>query len=79
MPAPAPSPHKLETVLEDDNDEDSEDLSQMMAPSGEPSKSGLPVHNRQDWFDVPINLPQCLPEELIGLTFLCNVGDGEHA
>ena len=33
----------------------------------------------QDWFNVPINLPQFLPKELLGVTFLCDVGDGEHA
>ena len=32
----------------------------------------------QDQFDVPVNLLQFSPEKLLGLTFLCNVGDGEH-
>ena len=32
----------------------------------------------QDWFDVPVNLPQFSPKEMLGLTFLCNVGDGER-
>ena len=31
----------------------------------------------QDHFDVPINLPQFSPKELIGLTFPHNTGTGE--
>ena len=76
--APTPSPFKVETVSEDDEEDKFGNLPQMTAPSGEPLKSGLPIYNVQDWFDVPVNLPQFSPEELLGLTFLCNVGDGER-
>ena len=41
----------------------------MTAPSGEEAQSGSPIYNMQDRFDVPINLPQFSPEELLGLTF----------
>ena len=51
----------------------------MTAPSGEPVQSGSPIYNVQDPFDVPVNLPQFSPEELLGLTFLYNTGDGERA
>ena len=78
MPTPTPSPFKVETVSEDDDDDKFGNLPQMTAPSGEPLKSGLPIYNMQDWFDVPVNLPQFSPEELLGLTFLCNAGDGER-
>ena len=33
----------------------------------------------QDRFDVPVNLPRFSPEELLGLTFLYDAGDGERA
>ena len=49
-----------------------------MAPSGEPSTSGLPIYNVQDCLDVPVNLPRFSPNKLLGLTFLYDVGDGEH-
>ena len=65
-------------VCEDDEDDKFENLPQMTAPSGEPLKSGSPIYNMQDWFDVPINLPQFSPKKLLGLTFLCNIGDGER-
>ena len=77
-PTPTLSPFKVETVHEDDDDEDFGNSPQMTVPSGEPLKSGLPIYNMQDWFDVPVNLPQFSPEELLGLTSLCNVGDGER-
>ena len=77
MPTPTPSPFKVETVSEDDDDEDFGNLPQMTVPSGEPLKAGLPIYNMQDRFDVPVNLPQFSPEELLGLTFLHDVGDGE--
>ena len=32
----------------------------------------------QDRFDVPVNLPRFSPEELLGLTFLYDTGDGER-
>ena len=32
----------------------------------------------QDRFDVPVHLPRFSPEELIGLTFLHNVDDGQR-
>ena len=50
----------------------------MTAPSGEPSTSGLSIYNMQDCFDVPVDLPQFSPNKLLGLTFLCDVGDGER-
>ena len=50
----------------------------MTAPLGEPVQSGSPIYNMQDRFDVPVNLLQFSPEELLGLTFLCDTGDGEH-
>ena len=78
-PTPTPSPFKVETVCEDDEKADHEHLPQMKAPSGEPSTSGLPVQNMQDHCDVPINVLQFSPDEPLGLTFLHNVGDGEHA
>ena len=68
----------METVYEDDDNEEFGNSPQMTAPSGEPLKSGLPIYNKQDWFDVPVNLPQFSPEELLGLTFLYDTGDGEH-
>ena len=68
----------LETVFEDDHDEDTGHSPQKTAPSGEPSKSGSSILNVQDWHDVPVNLPQFSPKELLGLTFLCNVGDGKR-
>ena len=68
----------METVSEDDDDDKFGNLPQMTTQSGEPLKSRLPVHNVQDWFDVPINLPQFSPKELLGLTFLYDVGDGER-
>ena len=78
MPTPTPSPFKVKTV--DDNDEDNEfgNSPWMMAPSGETAQSGSPIYNMQDRFDVPINLPQFSPEELLGLTFLYDTGDGER-
>ena len=76
MPFPTPLPFNLETALKDNADD--KNLPQMMAPSREPSKSGLPVHDMQDQFDVFINFPWFSPEELVGLTFLCDIGDGEQ-
>ena len=35
------------------------------------------VTNIQDYYDVPVDLPRFSPEELIGLTFLYDTGDGE--
>ena len=32
----------------------------------------------QDMFDVPVSLPRFSPDELIGLTFLHDTGDGER-
>ena len=32
----------------------------------------------QDYYDVPVSLPRFSPEELIGLTFLYDTGDGER-
>ena len=52
----------METVSEDDDDDKFGNLPQMTTQSGEPLKSRLPVHNVQDWFDVPINLPQFFPK-----------------
>ena len=75
---PTPSLFGPEIISEVDNDND-KNLPQMTAPSGDLLKSGLPVHNMQDLFDGPINLPQFLSKELIELIFLCNVGDGECA
>ena len=77
-PTPTPSPFKVETVYEDDDNDNYENSPQMTAPSGEPSTSRLPIHNMQDCFDVPVNLPQFSPNKLLGLTFLYNVGDGER-
>ena len=78
MPIPTSSPFKVETVDDDDDDDEYGNSSRMTAPSGEPVQSGSPIYNVQDRFDVPVNLPQFSPEELLGLTFLYDTGDGEH-
>eukprot|EP00977_Amphora_coffeiformis_P026244 scaffold25065_cov102-Amphora_coffeaeformis.AAC.1 len=37
-----------------------------------------PITNVQDLYDVPIKLPKFSPEELLGLTFLHDVDDGQQ-
>ena len=58
---------------------------QAPAPSGEmesptlPPERGLsgPLYNMQDRFDVPVTLPRFSPEDLLGLTFLHQLPDGQ--
>ena len=50
----------------------------MTAPSGEPSNPGPRIKNIQDFYDVPVHLPKFSPDELIGLTFLHDVENGER-
>ena len=65
-------PPTVETVDEDEE-------AQAPATSGEserPTRS--PIYNVQDNFDVPVHLPRFSPEELLGLTFLHELPDGQR-
>ena len=67
---------KVETVTEPDDPP----AAQMTGPSGEPKRQSTDkptIFNLQDNFDVPVHLPQFSPEELIGLTYLHDIGDGQ--
>jgi len=69
---PAPT---VETVPED---EESEEFPQTNVTSGEPSNPVGPIKNLQDHYDVPVRLPKFSPEELLGLTFLHELDDGQR-
>src|SRR6056297_2877496 len=50
------------------------------ATSGEdvsPPTSTGPIHRLQDHYDVPITLPRFSPDELIGLSYLHELPDGQ--
>ena len=54
------------------------------ATSGEPQTSEFttvptkgPIYNMQDQFDVPVHLPRYSPEDLLGLTYLHELPDGQ--
>jgi hypothetical protein len=65
-------PH-VETVTEDESD-----IAEGTATSGEPQNPGRkPIYNVQDKFDVPVHLPRFDPEELIGLSYLHELPDGQ--
>ena len=88
-PAPATSP-PVETVSEAEDESPTEGTPSnesipMTGTSGEPKTSGStpvhrrpPIYNVQDNFDVPVHLPRFSPEELIGLTFLHDLEDGQR-
>ena len=64
----------VETVFDDDED--------FVSPTGTPGESAAPaqgpIKSVQDFYDVPISLPKFSPEELIGLTFLHELDDGQQ-
>ena len=49
----------------------------MSGSSGEEVKSGTPIYNMQDKYNVPLNLPRFAPDDLIGQTFLYNTTDDQ--
>ncbi len=64
----------VETVSDDDGD--------FVRPTGTSGESAAPaqgpIKNVQDFYDVPISLPKFSPEELLGLTFLHELDDGQR-
>ena len=53
----------------------------MTGQSGESQdlKTKPPIHNLQDNFDIPVNLPRFSPEELVGITHLHKIEDSQQA
>eukprot|EP00977_Amphora_coffeiformis_P026758 scaffold29883_cov112-Amphora_coffeaeformis.AAC.1 len=59
-------------------DHDDEFVSPTKTPGERNAPSQGPITNVQDLYDVPIKLPKFSPEELLGLTFLHDVDDGQQ-
>ena len=84
MPTPTPSPFEVETVSEDDEEDEFGNSPQMTAPSGEPLKSGSPQKTldrdaeNHERIEMLISHDNDRVEELIAHNKSCNLVAKQH-
>ena len=81
---PKPWSRAVTDLLQRPQTDDLREPKKEAATSGEPQTSEFttvptkgPIYNMQDQFDVPVHLPRYSPEDLLGLTYLHELPDGQ--